>query len=319
MAEKHSIVCCVCGEVFHVPKWRAGKAKCCSKNCVAEQNKRVQSIPLADRFWQKVDVRSGDECWNWKGAATRGYGSVKGDSGTNIPAHVAAYHLSFGVDGVKQVSQSCDNTLCCNPSHLVLGTKAQRLKDAERKFGRGKIYALIDPISKRRMYVGSTTQRYLSVRLAQHRLDLDGSPRGNWVSALLAKGLSPEIELLDQVPVESTLKAEAEWIAALLRRGEPLLNMYDPDLSAPRPEESRRKLADFRRRWTGWEHSESTKAKIGRVGEHNRSSKASEDHVREIRRAHSIGEPQRRLAAKYGLSCQAVNDIVHRKTWRHVD
>ena len=76
-----------------------------------------------DRFWRKVEVRSG-ECWNWIGAKTsNGYGNFW-DGERNVLPH--RYVLGFiGIDaGELEVDHLCFNRLCVNPSHLEVVTRA---------------------------------------------------------------------------------------------------------------------------------------------------------------------------------------------------
>lgn len=96
------------------------------------------------RFWLKVNVGESDQCWNWRStAAAAGYGRMK--IGRKLySAHRIAFHLAnpeVDMTGVKSVvMHSCDNRLCCNPEHLMLGTLRENYLDMVRK-GRGGIVA----------------------------------------------------------------------------------------------------------------------------------------------------------------------------------
>lgn len=74
-----------------------------------------------ERFWDKVEKHSDDECWPWLGGRTgRGYGTFWAD-GMARAAHKVAYELSTGeVPAGKYVHHTCDNVLCMNPAHLDL-------------------------------------------------------------------------------------------------------------------------------------------------------------------------------------------------------
>lgn len=132
-----------------------------------------------------------------------------------------------------------------------------------------KIYALVDPENGLMRYVGQTRQRYLCTRLAQHWLARGSTPKSEWIRAIKAKGLRIRIIMLDQVSIDDAVRAEREWIRKLSAEGNHLLNVYDPDLSLPRPEESKAKISKFRSSCVGWKHSEETKKKIGRSGAEN--------------------------------------------------
>lgn len=89
-------------------------------------------------FWSRVD-RSGD-CWLWTGATFRnGYGLVavgRDAKGRGVPGytHRVAFILAKGPipDGLV-VRHACDNPPCCNPAHLLLGTQADNIHDAQRQ------------------------------------------------------------------------------------------------------------------------------------------------------------------------------------------
>ena len=92
-----------------------------------------------DRFWSRVDSSGGpDSCWPWTLACNKvtGYGHLYlyGRS----YAHRTAYELATGNDprGLD-VCHSCDNPICCNPSHLWIGTALDNMRDREAK-GRGR-------------------------------------------------------------------------------------------------------------------------------------------------------------------------------------
>jgi hypothetical protein len=89
---------------------------------------------LQDRFWEKVDRRGPDECWEWQ-RVRKGYsyGTLKmGD--THILAHRISYEWHFGPipDGMH-VCHHCDNPPCVNPAHLFLGSHSENMKDMYRK------------------------------------------------------------------------------------------------------------------------------------------------------------------------------------------
>lgn len=94
-------------------------------------------VPIEKRFWSKVTVGEPDECWNWTAALNNmGYGvigtgrRVEGTRGISY-AHRLAWEFTHGTiqDGLL-VLHRCDNSKCCNPSHLYLGTYTDRAHHA---------------------------------------------------------------------------------------------------------------------------------------------------------------------------------------------
>lgn len=77
-----------------------------------------------ERFKSKINKLE-NGCWRWKGARGnhRGKFSIKAvgrDHNVNIPAHRFAWFESRGFLPDGQVVQTCGNTLCVNPNHLLL-------------------------------------------------------------------------------------------------------------------------------------------------------------------------------------------------------
>lgn len=93
---------------------------------------------LEERFWQRVDKRAPDECWEWIAGRTKaGYGYITaGPRGSqrHVYAHRLSYELAHGpIPDGKHVCHRCDNPPCCNPAHLRLGTHADNMADMKAK------------------------------------------------------------------------------------------------------------------------------------------------------------------------------------------
>lgn len=93
------------------------------------------------KFWEKVDIKSENECWEWRASRSKkGYGSFwlsLGNSNSKlIPAHRMAYALQYNLIIIPPdmcVLHHCDNPPCCNPNHLFLGTNNDNVQDKVRK------------------------------------------------------------------------------------------------------------------------------------------------------------------------------------------
>ena len=94
-------------------------------------------------FALKVDVRTADECWLWKGCVrdqrNRGnYGAwsyvepIRGIKPKG--AHQATYLIFTGdIPEGQIVRHTCDQPLCCNPAHLQLGSVADNNRDRDER------------------------------------------------------------------------------------------------------------------------------------------------------------------------------------------
>lgn len=87
---------------------------------------------LENRFWSKVDIRDGDECWEWQASLfDDGYGAFRlgGRAGRMHQAHRVAVMLDQGLQSPTDIDSEvvmheCHNRQCCNPHHLTPGTYA---------------------------------------------------------------------------------------------------------------------------------------------------------------------------------------------------
>jgi hypothetical protein len=94
---------------------------------------------IVERFWEKVDRRSDDECWPWMAAlGGDGYGLLGRGGGKSVLAHRFSYeflvgavpeglqldHLCHTADSSCAGGRSCTHRRCVNPAHLEPVTSA---------------------------------------------------------------------------------------------------------------------------------------------------------------------------------------------------
>jgi hypothetical protein len=102
------------------------------------KNKWHWRSPLEERFWEKVDKKGENECWNWLAFVhPTGYGKIAINR-KMYHAHRISWELTNGkIPEGMFVLHKCDNRKCVNPDHLFLGSNKDNMKDMVNK-GRGK-------------------------------------------------------------------------------------------------------------------------------------------------------------------------------------
>lgn len=83
------------------------------------------------------------------------------------------------------------------------------------------VYELIDPRTRRRVYIGCTTNPEL--RLRQHLAGECKTTRA-WVLAIKVLGVAPVMRIRRTRPELQAFKLERSWIRAARARCEPILN-----------------------------------------------------------------------------------------------
>jgi hypothetical protein len=113
--------------------------------------------PLSERFWKFV--KKTDNCWEWSGALTRGYGSM----GSNSYAHRISWEIHNGpIPKGLWVLHKCDNPSCSNPDHLFLGTQTDNMRDMLNK-GRGNCFGVGNKLTPEQIKEIRSTYRFGSL------------------------------------------------------------------------------------------------------------------------------------------------------------
>lgn len=129
--ERVAVTCQHCGKTFTVTpaRLRARSVRFCGRICW----RAWCTANTTGRFWNMVARTQG--CWLWSGATDRhGYGVFTFGPRDQRLAHRVAWELTNGPLAVSQcVLHDCDNPICCNPSHLFLGTRLINNQDMVQK------------------------------------------------------------------------------------------------------------------------------------------------------------------------------------------
>jgi len=94
-------------------------------------------------LWGKVDKRGEDECWPWLGGVNDEYGRVR-INGKKYYAHRVIFNLTYpnvielkapkiDRDTTGFLLHKCDNPICCNPNHLMVGSQLDNIRDRDSK------------------------------------------------------------------------------------------------------------------------------------------------------------------------------------------
>lgn len=82
-------------------------------------------------IWRRIDQSGPTECWPYTGSTFNGrYGRFFLD-GEAVLAHRVVYELCHGaIPSGLYVMHKCNNIICCNPHHLVIGSNSENQRHA---------------------------------------------------------------------------------------------------------------------------------------------------------------------------------------------
>lgn len=86
------------------------------------------------RFWNWVKIGGTDDCWEWFGASDKdGYGRLgfrRNGKKRMFRANRIAYFINNPQDDINLIIRhKCNNSKCCNPDHLCIGSNSQNALD----------------------------------------------------------------------------------------------------------------------------------------------------------------------------------------------
>lgn len=89
---------------------------------------------MVERFLAKADRRDASGCWLWTGTTNASNGGMRYGMfrmrKKMVRANRASYMLFKGeIPQGLVVRHTCDNTLCVNPQHLIVGTASDNQRD----------------------------------------------------------------------------------------------------------------------------------------------------------------------------------------------
>lgn len=94
---------------------------------------------IIHRLFRKRSINEGG-CWEWTGAKSNGYGTVRLPlwmDATNrvVKVHRLSANLFLGFDLVdpREIAHRCDNKRCFNPEHLFPASHAENMLDMADK------------------------------------------------------------------------------------------------------------------------------------------------------------------------------------------
>lgn len=110
---------------------------------IVEKELQTNKEAFEHRFWSKINRTGGeDACWPWLACAIAknpkynysGYGVFTLRNNTQVYTHRLTWQMTYGdIPEGKWVIHSCDNTLCCNPKHLFIGTRQEHVLNKVKK------------------------------------------------------------------------------------------------------------------------------------------------------------------------------------------
>lgn len=149
------------------------------------------------RFLKKVKINPETGCWEWTATTDGRYGIFHYPGFYKGYRMAKAHHVSMFLfrnieieDGLEAL-HSCDNTICCNPEHLSVGTHQDNMidmvKKARNRTGREKL-APEEIVEARRLRSEGWQVKDIALKFNLH-----SSQMSRVVTGCLPKGTRPSL------------------------------------------------------------------------------------------------------------------------------
>ena len=122
--------------------WRKVAADLRAAQWLADRQSPPPKVAVPRGFRNLCDRTGGRwACWLWKGALSpQGFGQVRvrfGGRSTSVGSHRVAYYIATGYWNRGRtwhvIRHLCHNRACCNPRHLLVGTRADNVWDTQMR------------------------------------------------------------------------------------------------------------------------------------------------------------------------------------------
>lgn len=125
-------------------------------------------IPVQNRFWDKVDKKEGEGCWEWNSAISKtGYGVINVERKTT-KAHRVSWEMHYGpIPEGMMVCHKCDNPKCVRPDHLFLGDSLANNLDMTLKERHGRMRFTHEQVERIRALYGRHRDHLSHERIAE--------------------------------------------------------------------------------------------------------------------------------------------------------
>lgn len=133
-------------------------------------------------IFKRIDMQGGDKdkCWEWQGKFHVGNGGehrgVLTVGGVRKYAHRLAWELYNGrpLEAKEVVRHKCDNTKCCNPFHLIVGTQKDNVQDMLQRERTGHKHADVKKIMQL-LEIGCTSEYITEYMKRERDVEIDAS------------------------------------------------------------------------------------------------------------------------------------------------